>query len=77
MVKLMVMSTPMAEAKKNFCELVARAERGETIVILRHGKPAARLTPMPARSKPWRMAIAEDPAKYKGIDLNEPILDEI
>ncbi len=77
MVKFMTMQAPIAEVKKNLCELVSRAERGETIIILRHGRPAARLTPMPARSRPWRVEVPEDPAKYKGINLDEPILDEI
>ena len=30
---------------------VAKAEKGETVVILRHGKQSARLVAMPARPK--------------------------
>jgi prevent-host-death family protein len=37
---------PAAEAKARLSELLARAENGETITILRHGKPVARITPM-------------------------------
>ena len=73
----MVMKVAIAEAKKRLCELVDRAERGETVVILRHGKPIARLAPMAGHGKPWRVAIPDDPKLYKGIDLNAPILDEI
>ena len=44
--------------------LVDKAERGETVVILRHGKKSARLMPMPALSnglpslRKFRSAIA-------------------
>ena len=37
----------LAVAKARLSELVDRAERGEEIVISRHGKPVARLTPLP------------------------------
>ncbi|MGL5113912.1 MAG: type II toxin-antitoxin system Phd/YefM family antitoxin [Beijerinckiaceae bacterium] len=33
------------EAKTRFSELLDRVERGETVVITRHGKPVARLGP--------------------------------
>ncbi len=36
------------DAKAQFSKLIARAEVGEEIVILRHGRPVARLMPMPA-----------------------------
>jgi|tagenome__1003787_1003787.scaffolds.fasta_scaffold15598294_2 prevent-host-death family protein len=36
------------DAKAQFSKLIARAEGGEEIVILRHGRPVARLMPMPA-----------------------------
>ncbi len=35
------------EAKTHLSELVARAERGEEVVITRHNRPVARLVPMP------------------------------
>jgi len=34
------------EAKTHLSELVARAERGEEVVITRHNKPVARLVPI-------------------------------
>jgi prevent-host-death family protein len=37
----------MHEAKSRLSELVARAERGEEVVITRNGKPAVRLAPVP------------------------------
>ena len=77
MVIFMVMEVPIAEVKKHLCDLVDRAERGETVVILRHGRPIARLTPMPGRGKPWRVEKPDDPSLYKGINLDEPVLDVI
>jgi prevent-host-death family protein len=73
----MVMNAAIAEVKKNLCYLVDRAQRGETIVILRHGKPIARLAPLQGRGKPWRVAKPDDPKLYKGVNLEEPILGEI
>jgi prevent-host-death family protein len=37
----------IAEAKAQLSELVARASRGEEIVLARHGRPVARLMPLP------------------------------
>ena len=34
------------EAKTHLSELIARAERGEEVVITRHNKPVARLVPV-------------------------------
>ena len=77
MVKIIVMQAPIAQVKKQLCELVDRVEAGESIIILRHGRPAARLVPMPGRGKPWRVEKPDDPAVYKHIDTDEPILEEI
>ena len=38
----------LADAKAHLSELVDRAEAGETVEILRRGKPAARLAPAKA-----------------------------
>ena len=40
-------SVSIAEAKAAFARLVARAEAGERIVITRHGKPVAQVSPLP------------------------------
>lgn len=37
------------EAKTNFNRLLTEVERGETVVITRHGKRIARLTPEPVQ----------------------------
>ena len=39
------------EARACLSRLVDGAERGETVVITRHGRQSARLVPMPARAK--------------------------
>jgi prevent-host-death family protein len=36
-----------SEAKAKFAELLNQVERGETLVITRHGKPIAHLQPAP------------------------------
>ena len=77
LVKNMVMQAPIAEVKERLCELVDLVQEGETIVILRHGRPVARLVPMPVSAQPWRVEKPDNPAAYKGIDIDEPILEEI
>jgi prevent-host-death family protein len=36
----------VVEAKNNLSDLIARAERGEEVVITRHGQPVAELRPV-------------------------------
>ena len=43
---LHVESIGLFEAKTHLSELVARAERGEEVVITRHNRPVAKLVPM-------------------------------
>jgi prevent-host-death family protein len=48
-----------SEAKAKFSELLDLVERGETIVVTRHGKPVARITPNdPDRRKRVEAAVA-------------------
>lgn len=42
-------SIGLFEAKTHLSELIARAERGEEVIITRHNKPVAKLVPMPAQ----------------------------
>jgi len=42
-----VESIGLFEAKTHLSELIARAERGEEVIITRHNKPVAKLVPMP------------------------------
>ena len=74
-------SIGLFEAKTHLSELVARAERGEEVVIMRHNKPVARLVPMGrTRSTTARrrhgalMALqAFDPIDLPGTSISELI----
>ena len=49
------------EANQNFSQVIAAAERGETIIITKNGTPFARITPQTAdrtRDPEWRSAFA-------------------
>lgn len=49
------------EANQNFSQVIAAAERGETIIITKNGTPVARITPQAAdrTSDPeWQSAFA-------------------
>ena len=49
------MEVSMAEAKNRLTELIRAVEAGEQIVITRHGKPVAQLTPPPLERRPVRL----------------------
>jgi len=65
----------VAKAKAGFAALVARAEKGERIVVTRHGRPVACLGPLPAK-QPIRYGdlahlwIADD------LSLPQDVLDD-
>ena len=46
------MDVSIAEAKNRLPELVRAVESGEEVVITRHGKPVAQITPAPATRRP-------------------------
>ncbi len=54
-------SVGLFEAKTHLSELVARAERGEEVVITRHNRPVARLVPVVA-------AAADAPDRRAAVD---------
>ncbi len=63
------MNISIAEAKAKFSELVTRAQSGEEIVLTRHGKAVATISPLPGQNaKPGsligamkgRIEIADD-----------------
>ena len=70
-------SIGLFEAKTHLSELIARAERGEEVVITRHNKPVAKLVPIgPAaadRSRRRQAALdalqAFEPIALPGVDL--------
>jgi prevent-host-death family protein len=73
-------SIGLFDAKTRLSELVARAERGEEVVITRHNRPVARLVPMPAeqadsgrRGAALAALQAFEPIRVDGIALDELI----
>ena len=68
----------VAKAKAAFASLIARAEAGEEVIVTRHGKPVARIVPMP-KAKPFKFGDLIKPGEeqhhYTLEDLTLP--DEI
>ena len=54
----------VVEAKNNLSDLIARAERGEEVVITRHGQPVAKLSAVTASPRPMT------PADMAWLDAN-------
>jgi prevent-host-death family protein len=48
----------LAQAKANLSELIDKVEGGEGVIITRHGKPVARLSPIEQPKKPVRSLAA-------------------
>jgi prevent-host-death family protein len=45
------MDVSVAEAKNRLPELIRAAEKGEQVVITRHGKPVAQISPPPSKRR--------------------------
>jgi len=54
------MDVSIADAKNRLPELIRAVERGETIVITRHGKPVAQLAPPPKGCRKARLGGMRD-----------------
>jgi prevent-host-death family protein len=67
----MVRQVNIAEAKAKLSELVEAASRGEEIVLARHGKPMARLSPVNRESKPGRRHFGQYEHLAKDIDWDQ------
>ena len=63
---------PIGRAKAHFADLVRRAERGESVVLTRHGRAVARIGPV--EGLPTVAEISERPAVYD-TDAPEAHLD--
>jgi prevent-host-death family protein len=76
-----VESIGLFEAKTHLSELIARAERGEEVIITRHNKPVAKLVPIGRagvdsthRRQAALAALQDfDPIDVPGVDLAELI----
>jgi prevent-host-death family protein len=62
----------LADAKARLSEIVDRVEAGESIEIVRRGKPAARLVP-PAPQREWQPI---DIAMLEALDKKMPVQKE-
>jgi prevent-host-death family protein len=70
----------VAEAKARFSELIDRASRGERFLVLRHGRPAAAIGPVPPGPEPEAAPATNGLASLAGIiDWEEfpALMDEI
>lgn len=71
------------DAKSRLSELLDRVERGEQIVITRHGKPIARLVPEGGHDKvAARAAVAElfalgEEIRRRGVNLSDEEIREL
>ena len=61
------------EAKTHLSEYVARAEKGEEVIITRHNKPVARIVPISAT--PAHVAKDIPPFVQRTFDMGEPTID--
>jgi len=67
------MNVPIAEAKAKFSELVKRVEAGEEVLVTRHGKVVARLTPPtpPLAEKKALLGAFKDERFWMAEDFDE------
>jgi prevent-host-death family protein len=49
-------SVNLSEAKARFSELVRRAEAGEEVIILRSGRPVAKIVPVESAKQPPQLS---------------------
>jgi len=61
------------EAKTHLSEYVARAERGEEVIITRHNKPVAKIVPI--SSAPAHVAEDIPPFIQRTFDMGVPLVD--
>jgi prevent-host-death family protein len=54
-----------AEAKNRFTELIRVVERGEQVVITRHGRPVAQIAPPPVERRKARLGGMKDRIRLK------------
>jgi prevent-host-death family protein len=57
------MDVSIAEAKNRLPELIRAVETGEKIIITRHGKPVAQITPAPPSRRHVRLGAMKDRIK--------------
>lgn len=65
------------EAKNQLSSLVDRAASGEEIIIAKHGKPMAKLVPVPAAKKEPRKPANALGLTYMADDFDAPLPPEL
>ncbi len=72
-------SVPLSEFRANASAMLDLVEKGETVRILRHGKPVAQLVPVvadePAKVPSWKRPF-EPVVLPEGVSLSQAVLDE-
>ena len=69
------MDVSIAEAKNRLPKLIRAVEKGEKVIITRHGKPVAQITPAPPERRKIRLGGMRDRIKLlPGWD--DPITEE-
>ena len=72
-------SVPLSEFRANASAMIDLVEKGETVRILRHGKPVAELVPMqpqePQKVPRWKQPF-EPVVLSSGVSLSQAVLDE-
>lgn len=61
------MEMSVREAKAKFSEAIAAAERGEAVVVTKHGRPVAEIGP-PKQRRGLNFAAADAYLKARGLD---------
>lgn len=74
-----MISLPLSEFRANASSMLDLVQQGQTVRILRHGKPVADLVPIrqadPARLPSWKQAFA--PVRLPdGVSLSDAVIDE-
>ncbi len=62
------------EFRKNASELLTDVEDGEVLVVIRHGKPIAEVSPIPSPLPAWKQPALR--LSTKGAELAAAILEE-
>lgn len=70
------MQVNIHEAKTNFSKLVARANRGEEIIIAKAGRPLVKLVAITPPAKPRKSGSAKGMLSMSD-DFNAPLPDEL
>lgn len=68
---------PFTDFRKNASGFINEVEHGETLILIRHGKPVAEIVPFSGRSQ--KMPAWKQPSvrlQIKGSDLSSAILED-